>query len=139
MTIEQFDRTAVRMVMNECEAALQAVADKHGLRLVRKNVSFRENECPVAFKLLTTVTDSVGEVVTPEAQDFKRCAVMFGLKPEDLGREFMALSGKRFKICGAKPRNRKYPILAKCVITDKVYKFSENQVVDALPWRGIAG
>lgn len=139
MTIKQFDRTAVRAVMNECEVALQAVADKHGLKLVRKNVSFRENECPVAFKLLTVTTDSVGEVVTPEAQDFKRCAAMFGLKAEDLGREFTAPSGKRFRICGAKPRNRKYPILAKCVMTDKVYKFPEDQVVDALPWRGIAG
>ena len=132
MTIKQFDRTAVRAVMNECEAALQAVADKHGLKLVRKGCSYRENECPVAFKLLTTVTDAAGDVVTPEAQDFKRCATLFGLKPEDLGRVFLSPTGKRFRICGAKPRNRKYPILAKCVLTDKVYKFPEDQVVRAL-------
>lgn len=139
MTIKQFDRTAVRAVMNECEVALQAVADKHGLKLVRKNVSFLGHECPVAFKLQTVTTDDDGEVVMPEAQDFKRHAVLFGLKPEDLGCEFTAPSGKRFRIAGAKPRNRKYPILAKCVVTGKIYKFPEDVVVQALPWRGIAG
>ena len=132
MTIKTFDRPAVRAVMDECEEALKAVADRHGLKLVRKSCSYLGNECPVAFKLQTVVTDVSGEVVTSEAQDFKRCAVLFGLKPEDLGREFVSPQGKRFKICGAKPRNRKYPILAKCVTTGRVYKFPEDQVVRAL-------
>jgi hypothetical protein len=129
--IKQFDRPAVRAILDECEAALKVVADKHGLRLARKGCSFRAGECPVPFKLMTVATGDNGEVVTAEARDFERCAVLFGLKAEDLGREFSS-RGKRFKICGAKPANRKYPILAKCLSTGKVYKFPEDQVVRAL-------
>lgn len=131
MTIKSFDRPAVRAVMDECEAALRAVAERHGLTLVRKTCSYRENECPVAFKLLTVVTDDDGEVVTPEAQEFVRNAAWYGMQASDLGREF-TLRGKRFKVAGSKIRNRKYPIIAECVVTGKRFKLPAEDVAAVL-------
>jgi hypothetical protein len=131
MTVKQFDRPTVRAILDECEEALRAVASRHGLVLERGGCSFRENECPTPFKL-QTAADGDGKVAGVVEGDFRRMAPLLGLKPEDLGREFTSSTGKRFQICGAKPRNRKYPVLARCVETGKVYKFPESAVRVAL-------
>ena len=79
------------------------------------------------FKLNVSSVTADGNLVTKEAQDFKTYARLYDLKPEDLGRTFN--QGRDvYEIVGAKPRSRKYPILAKNVDTGTVYKFSADMV-----------
>jgi hypothetical protein len=71
-----------------------------------------------------------GVAETEEAQAFKRNARFFGLEPDDLGKTFHSIAtGKKMEITGAKPRNHKYPIIAKCASNGKAYKFSAREVM----------
>ena len=123
----KFTKTNVSQILSECEAALAAVAARHGLKVVRKNCSYSALEMPVAFKLQATETDEDGNVITAEAQEFMRCAVAFGLKPEDLGRAFTTSNGT-YVVAGLKSRNRKYPVLATSKSNGKTYKFPADVV-----------
>ena len=113
MSIQEFDRATVRNLMNEMEAALQGVADKHGITLKRKGCSFRSNVCPVPFEVCVERVTEDGNVVTPEAQEFTRTAGLHGLNPEWLFEWFTDFSGKRLQVVGLKPRRKKYPVVVR--------------------------
>ena len=122
-----FDKSNVRQILAECEVALNAVAIKHSCKLQRKSCSYSATELPVAFKLVTTATDSDGNVVTADSESFKALADMYGFKSEDLGREFMS-NGTRFRITGLRRRRRKFPICGVRVSDGKGFKFPAEQV-----------
>lgn len=104
------DRKKVREVLAECEAALAPIAEKHGLNLVRKTCTFRPNEMPVAFRFEAPVERSGVELTTEQAA-FMDNAERWGIGHIKLGDE-IKVNGKTFTIAGAKPRRRKYPIIA---------------------------
>lgn len=121
-TIKKFDRASVRTILEECEEALRPIAEKHGLTLNRKGRTYYPDSLPVMYQFLVTEKDEDGNVLTAEAKEFQKRAVMYGLEPEDLHREFVN-GGDTFRITGLKPRSRKYPILGENVRTGKTYKF----------------
>lgn len=110
MTISQFDRTAVRLLAADLEAAVKAVAAKHGLAVERRGGSFSSTSYTPKFEF--SVIGADGSAETTDVANFKRYANMFGLQPTDLGRVF-AHQGTAFTICGLRPGARKNPILAK--------------------------
>lgn len=120
--VTKFDSNNVKTILDECREALEAVAAKHGLKLQRKNCRYQDDELPVAFKMLVVEADADGNAMSSEAKDFVRYAPSFGLKAEDLGREFTS-RGNKFRITGLKPRSPKFPILACEVRTGKAFKF----------------
>ena len=124
------NKTLVRQILAECDEALKAVADRHGMKVVRKSCRYSDTELPVAFKLVGTVTDDSGTEVDPEAKAFTDMAKLFGLKPEYLGRSFMS-RGRSFTVTGLKPRNRKYPVMAKTA-DGRGFKFPADVVERAL-------
>ncbi|KKN65710.1 hypothetical protein LCGC14_0478490 [marine sediment metagenome] len=117
-----FNRATVRNLMNECADALKVVADKYDLDLVRKSVTYQTNECPIAFKMITRATDDDGNVISPNENEWKRNAILFGMKASDFGKEFIS-NNRKYTISGIKPRSTKYPILARRS-DGKVFKFS---------------
>lgn len=130
MKIESFDSRNVTSVLKDCEEALQAVADRYGLRIERKHCSYHSTEIPVAFKLTVPETTEDGRELDAGERDFRRCAPSLGLKPDDYGKTFT--SGTRtFTICGVKPRASKYPILGKGP-QGGVYKFELETVLRGL-------
>ena len=75
--------------------------------------------------------DGVAE--TQVVRDFCRLAPTWGLTSNHLGAEFTS-RGRRFKICGAKPKSYKYPILADRLNHDgipsgQVFKFQPSYIV----------
>lgn len=128
MSLNQFDKSNVRLIISECQAALSAVAERHGLTLTQKNCSYRTDELPVPFKLTILQTNESGETVDPMATDFTLYATSFGLSPDDLGKTFKQFGGQSFKICGLKPRSRKYPIVVQQVGTTKKFKLGAMEV-----------
>ena len=117
--IERFDRPQVRETRQDLQTALDALADEHDIVIEVDGGRF--NATSVTYKVSCMVKDE-GAAVRPEAEDFKRYAVGWGLSPDDLGREFES-RGTIYVITGAKPRSTRYPILADRKGDGKSYKF----------------
>jgi hypothetical protein len=131
MGMEKIDKTAAKQLISECKAALQGVVDTHDLELQAKTARYTGTQMTFRFILRTKTTDDDGNQITPEATAFKTKAWVYGLKPTDLGKEFIS-NGKTFKITGLISRRKKYPIQATCVETGRGFKFGASQVVAAL-------
>ncbi len=105
-------------VNRDVRAALEAVANKHGLTVVINGGSFNGG----SFKPRVEFKDAGGQ-----AQIFESTAVLYGLKPEDLGRQFQHC-GQTFEICGINARSRRFPIEARRLEDGKVYRFQPSAV-----------
>ncbi len=110
---------------------LEVVADTHGIVLKLGSGTFTPGHA--TFKLEISTVGESGEVNTKEADDFKRCAHLYGLKPEHLGQTFFQ-GGREFVVVGCKPRSSSYPILAKNAINGKTYKLSAKDVARVFNW-----
>jgi len=124
---KEITRATVKALREDCEAALQAVAEKHGLQIRQKrSVSFRPDKCPVPCEFILVETTESGDEITPEGQTFKTRAFQYGLEPEWLHQSF-DLNGNRLKITGLNPRARKYPVMVEDS-AGKSYKVPANTV-----------
>lgn len=120
MKITHFDRPTIRMLKAEIVAALQGIADKYGISIIDTGKgSFSAQNYRFSLEAATNSDD--GEALTHEATYFQRCAHLYGLSPDDLGREFINRRST-FKIIGAAAQSYRYPILCKNQ-NGKVYKF----------------
>jgi hypothetical protein len=121
-TIKQFDGRTVEAILKECRDALAPIAEKYGLTLDRKGRTYHRDSLPVMFQFLVKELDEDGNALTAAAKDFQTYAPLYGLKADDLGKEFTS-RGETFRISGFAPKSRKYPILGENVRTGKTYKF----------------
>jgi hypothetical protein len=123
--IKQFDRNNLKVLRADIDAALKAVGEKHGIVLTCGNASFLPTTATLKVECATKAAD--GQIVTREAEDFKRYAAMIGMQPSDLGKTFRQ-NGKTFKIEGYNSKARTMPIIAKDVASGRGYKFSIETV-----------
>ena len=107
--VTRFDRATAREVGKRITEALATLADELGVSIEYKGGSFSERS--LVCKLEVACKGDSGEVFSRTADDFKRSAWAFGLKPEDLGRTFKA-QGRVFTITGLRSKATKRPILA---------------------------
>ena len=125
-------RSDVRMIRGKINEALKALAPElsDGARVTLDYGRYGDTD--VTFKVNVAVpSEEGGNALSPAERDFTRLATTYGLKPEDLGKEFRNWSGDVFTITGLKPRSRKYPILGKRA-DGKVFKFAARAVVQGL-------
>jgi hypothetical protein len=106
--INTFTRVTVERLQNEVRRALAPIAEAHGIRLEMGRGSFSANA--FTLKVEGAVVAADGTAVTREAEAFLRCAEVYGLKPEDLGRSILFRGGTA-KIVGLNSRASKMPIL----------------------------
>lgn len=104
-----FNRETVRKIHAECEEALKAVAERHGLDLLQKNITFTEGEMPVSFRLVARREDGVP--MSREAEIFKQGAEIVGLEPAMLGARFKK-GGQTYRIVGLNLRAQRFPVIA---------------------------
>ena len=117
MKIKAIDRKALQYLRGVIDSALDELSNEQGwgIKLQLGNGSYSGSNGH--FKLNISAIDESGTVVTEEAEDFKRYAELYGLKPEWLGESFTYSSVKRgsspetYKIVGLKARARKRQIL----------------------------
>ncbi len=117
MKIKAIDRKALQYLRGVIDSALDELSNEQGwgIKLQLGNGSYSGSNGH--FKLNISAIDESGTVVTEEAEDFKRYAELYGLKPEWLGESFTYTSVKRgsspetYKIIGLKARARKRQIL----------------------------
>jgi hypothetical protein len=112
-------RPLLRAITADINAALASIAKTHGVQIKVGNGSFTTDNATIKIEV-ASIGDN-GLAKTKEATDFERYATSFGLKPEDLGTVFES-RGVKYTLIGAKSRSTKYPLLAKCIDTGKVYK-----------------
>ena len=131
MTIDSVDRSSVKMILEEARVALDAIAEKHGVILERKHCTYSSTEIPVAFKFVVPERTEDGEAIDPKETEFRKLAPRFGLEPDDYGKMFKTFNGV-FRVCGIKPKARKYPVLGESIINGKIYKFHLDSVKTGL-------
>ena len=114
--------STVRTINAAIAEAIKPLEEQFGISFGAPSARYGENNMTVKIDVATVADD--GSVLTKEAEDFKRCASMFGLKPEMLGRTFKRGELDEYEVTGLKPRSRKYPVLAKNLSNGKTYKFA---------------
>jgi len=94
MKIKSIDRQACDLLRDAINENCAEIAKELGVKITCKSGSFDSGQ--VTFKVECAVLNENGEAQTKEASDFKFYAARYGLKPEDLGREFTDFNGKRW-------------------------------------------
>ena len=129
--INEFNKGNIDKIMDECREALEPVAEKYGLVLQRKSWTFRPDNSPVPFRLLVPERAEDGSAISTRETEFRKYAHRFGLKPDDFGKTFKTFNGV-YRICGIKPKGRKYTVLGESIVNGGVYKFPHAPVIASL-------
>jgi len=126
--LKRFDRQSIAILTEEIDKALNEIRIKYGLEeLVVDSVK--------ADNISMTAKVS-GRVSGEHAENFEHnMAVLFAeyhSLPADLLKQEFISNGKGYAIIRVELRSPKYPILARGLLDNQVYKFSVNQVKEAL-------
>ncbi len=126
MKITSFDRAICNLVGSRIERALVSTARDLGVSIKVLNGSFSDSNYTAKFEV--SVINEDGTILSRKAQAFIDEAWRYGLKKEDLGREFIDC-GKSYRITGLNTKARKMPITAECVVGGNGnYKFPADRV-----------
>lgn len=125
MAITRIDREALRLLRPQLQAAVKEIEAKTGLKLEFTRGTYGDTFGTFKLEISTVAKD--GTVFSREADDFKQYATLYGLEADDLGKEFIAGGGRKFKISGLAMKSRKRPVLAKDV-NGKTFKFDARTV-----------
>lgn len=129
--MQELNRESVRVLRTKIDAALATVGKEMGLSLKAGNCYFTGTTATFKLEVATIAAD--GKVVNKMAEEFRRYAPLYHLKPDDLGREFtIPFTTAKYVVEGIKPSSRKYPIICKKLYDGKMYKMTARQVVGAL-------
>ena len=121
----EIDRPFLDKARTHIDKALAAVGKELGVNI--KTGNCRYSSSTFTFKLEGIDLGEDGKAVSKGASDFVMLATSFGLKPEDLGKEFVS-RGETFKITGLNLKAKKYPIQAEMLSNGKNYKFPADTV-----------
>ena len=118
--ITQFDKTNLKIIRQELDAALKTVGDKYGMNFRIGNIGYTHDSFKA--KIESTLNDAkTGNAVSPELADLRKYANLF------LGDNFVEDTiynhrGKKIKFVGIMPRSHKYPVIYQDLATGKKYK-----------------
>lgn len=118
--ITRFDRVTATSFAAIVVKAVRPIAEHFGVTVTNAGGSITDKT--FTLKLRFGAQAANGEAMSAEAHAFRQNATAYGLSPDDLGRTFRTERRSEYEIVGMKPRNRKYPVLAKH--GEKTYKFS---------------
>lgn len=123
-TINQFDKTACRVVSEAAERALQEVAKQFGLKVERRAGSYTELAFTAKFEFTATARDGK----TSAQVEFEKYCSLYDLKPEDFGQIIHTGQGDH-RIAGLAMKRSKYPIVCEAV-KDGVKRMFHASVVN---------
>lgn len=105
--IKQFDKATCRLIGQEVEAALAAVAAKHGLVATYAGGSFTGAE--FTAKARFSLAQSNPAAADAERAEFAQYCEFFGLKPEHYGKTVSTPKGE-LTLIGFELKRSKFPI-----------------------------
>ena len=118
MKLTTIDRTNLRMIKDDINRAVQAVAEKYGVSIEMGSASFSATSATA--KVIIAVVADNGTVRSPESVAYENYKELYGLK-KNLGETFIQ-NGEAYTIKGLATRSSKYPIIAENR-QGKSYKF----------------
>lgn len=127
MAIKQFDRTNLRVLSADIQAALTEVGKKHGITVTVAVGRFS----PTLYRTKIEATTGVAPAAQDRAKrDFDVFCASIGLRPEDFGKTFVERR-TTYTIAGIKPRSHKYPVVCN---NEKGagFKFPVSRVLEGL-------
>ena len=103
MTIKTFNKPVTKTLAQEIEAALQALAAKHGVT-IRYNGGTILGDTKIVLKLAIESTD-------PDAQrrEFEQVSSLFDLTGADYGK-VITVNGRAMRLVGFDLKRRKFPL-----------------------------
>jgi hypothetical protein len=125
-------KATLRVLRAELDAALAPVAARNNITITTGSCSFMGGTA--TFKVEVATVSADGVVASREADDFKRHAIMFGVKPEDMHRE-LTHGGRVYTLTGLAVKSTKFPFLAKSKLDGKIYKLPADDVRVALGYK----
>lgn len=116
----KFDRNNLDEIRADINAALESVAEKHGITLSIGNISYEST------RFTTKLTAQTGDGSEHEQKEFARNCWRYNIPESWYGKSFVA-EGQTFTITGINTRARKSPINFKDV-KGRMYKASPEYV-----------
>jgi len=110
MTITTLDTKTANLLQKEMAAALQSVAQRHGIKITPHGGTIGASHLDVMTKFKVEIEDAAAKAEARKKEFDAYCA-LFGLKPEHFGAKFMS-RGTEYRISGLELKRRKYPIRA---------------------------
>ena len=139
MKITAIDRKALQHLRGVIDSALEELSNKQGWGIELKLANGTYNGTTNGhYKLSLNLIDDSGAVMTEEAEDFKRYAELYGLKPEWLGEIFTYSSVRQggtpetYKIIGFKARARKRQILTEHIESGRRVVWPAKNVLELM-------
>jgi len=123
--IKTFDRTNLQALRGELNAAVSAIAERHGIAIQCGRCGFSPENA--TLKLELSVKTPEGAVVSRERKDYTDFAEVYGLDPAWLDKTFVT-GGETYKITGLRPKGRKRPVLCQQLANGKTFVFPVDAV-----------
>lgn len=108
MTITAFTKTNVRQLEAEVQAAMEAIAKKHGLTVTPRGGRFSGGSATLKTEFAVVAED--GTVKTPEYEALQLHARLWGVDAAKFD-EFRDFNGEEFKVVGYRTRAPKKPFI----------------------------
>lgn len=124
--MDKFTRQTIPPIREAVQSALEKVGAEHGLSFDIGKITFLDTSLTAKIECAINNGES-GNSVAKTKWD-SHC-YNYGLTPESFGKKFTS-NGNLFEICGCKPNNHKYPIIAKNLGNGKQYKFNIASVAN---------
>jgi hypothetical protein len=108
-TIKNFDRANLKTIRADLDKALAAVAKAHGITLDIGNIRFDSTSFRTTLNANVATGSTAKTTAAPVGvnptwvANFKKYAVIFGLKPTDLNKQ-IKYAGKTVTIVGMRPK-----------------------------------
>lgn len=127
--ITTLDKTNLRALRSDLDAALKSVADKYGIVIKTGTCRFTEQAATMKIEIATIGTG--GEVIDRELATLKANLRFLGLTEEHLQKPFR-LGHQTFVLSGYRPARYAKPFGLRCLEDGKSYVARESQVRAAL-------
>ena len=121
--VTSFDKTNLKFIRNDIDAALKAVSEKYGMTLRLGNITFLNDS--FSGKLEATLLNSSGQAVSQENLNLQKYGKMYlgdKFNPESV----YTFRGERIKFDGIATRRSKYPVIYKSLSSGKRYKMDSD-------------
>jgi hypothetical protein len=122
-------RAYVKKLGERALEALKVLADAEGLVVVARGGTIGDSFAVLKFEFIAP--GSTGQRETEEIEAFRQLAGLYGLKPEDLGREVVLKDGV-FKLAGINPRAERQPFVIARVSDGRKFRCRADVVVKQL-------
>lgn len=132
--LQQLDRTSLRLLIAEIDAALVAVGDKYGVALTCGRATFNSTTADIRLGVAVrgAVAGALEDASAREikaAQDWSTYALSLGLQRDWLGKSFVRSQDPgSWRIVGLLPKSRTYPVLCHNDTTNKSIRFTADSV-----------